>query len=34
VTSNYNIEECYPESQDNLPLKRRFKVHHYEEKIM
>lgn len=26
VLSNYTIEECFPESQDNLPLKRRFKV--------
>lgn len=29
ITSNYSIEECYPEVQDSAPLKRRFKCHHY-----
>lgn len=26
VLSNYTIEECFPQEQDHLPLKRRFKV--------
>lgn len=30
VTSNYSIEECYPEKQDSEPLRRRFKVIVYE----
>jgi len=29
VTSNYTIEECFPNVQDHLPLKRRFKVKHF-----
>lgn len=29
VTSNYTIEECFPNPQDHLPLKRRFKVKHF-----
>lgn len=30
VTSNYTIEECYPEPQDHEPLKRRFTTHIYK----
>lgn len=33
ITSNYSIEECYPEPQDHLPLKRRFKLHLYRDKL-
>lgn len=29
VTSNYTIDECFPNPQDSLPLKRRFKVVHF-----
>lgn len=29
VTSNYTIEECFPDPQDHLPLLRRFKVKHF-----
>lgn len=29
VTSNYTIDECFPNPQDNGPLKRRFKVVHF-----
>jgi len=29
VTSNYSIEECFPNEQDYKPLKRRFKVTHF-----
>lgn len=29
VTSNYTIDECFPNAQDNGPLKRRFKVVHF-----
>lgn len=27
VTSNYSIQECFPEEQDYIPLKRRFTEH-------
>lgn len=30
VLSNYSIEECFPECQDALPLRRRFKVVQFE----
>lgn len=30
VLSNYTIEECFPEPQDSLPLRRRFKVVQFE----
>ncbi|AUM61744.1 Rep [uncultured virus] len=30
VTSNYTIEECFPLQQDHAPLKRRFKVTHFD----
>lgn len=30
VLSNYTIEECFPECQDSLPLRRRFKVVQFE----
>lgn len=30
VLSNYKIEECFPDVQDHLPLKRRFKVVHFD----
>jgi len=33
VTSNYTIEECFPNSQDWKPLKRRFKVTHFDSLI-
>lgn len=29
VLSNYTIDECFPNEQDSLPLKRRFKVVHF-----
>lgn len=29
VTSNYTIDECFPNPQDAEPLKRRFKVMHF-----
>lgn len=31
VTSNWSIEDIYPEPQNHEPLKRRFQVHHYTE---
>lgn len=31
VTSNYSIREIFPNSQDHLPLERRFKVIHITE---
>lgn len=30
VTSNYSIEECFPNPKDHLPLKRRFKCIRFE----
>lgn len=30
VLSNYTIEECFPEGQDSLPIRRRFKVVQFE----
>lgn len=30
VLSNYTIEECFPEAQDSIPLRRRFKVVQFE----
>lgn len=33
VTSNYTIEECFPQQQDWEPLKRRFKVTHFNHTI-
>lgn len=29
VTSNYTIDECFPQTQDAEPIKRRFKVVHF-----
>lgn len=29
ITSNYTIEECFPERQQYEPLKRRFTIHHH-----
>lgn len=29
VTSNYTIQECFPNEQDHKPLQRRFKVKHF-----
>nr|QKI29034.1 Rep [Lactuca sativa CRESS virus] len=29
ITSNYTIEECFPDEQVLLPLQRRFKTHHF-----
>ena len=31
VTSNYSIQDVYPDERDWKPLERRFTVHHYEE---
>lgn len=31
VTSNYSIEECFPDAADHLPLKRRFQVLHFTD---
>lgn len=33
VTSNYTIDQCFPNSQDSLPLKRRFKQVHFPANI-
>lgn len=30
VTSNFTMEQCFPRSEDLLPLKRRFKVVHWQ----
>lgn len=31
VLSNYTIDQCFPNEEDALPLKRRFKVRHFPE---
>jgi len=34
VTSNWTIEECYPEPQDYTAIRRRFAVHHHPGSIV
>jgi len=34
VTSNYSMEECFPNPEDLYPLKRRFKVTHFNVPLM
>lgn len=31
VTSNYSIQECFPDPSDHLPLLRRFQVTHFDD---
>lgn len=33
VTSNYTVEECWDQPQDNEPIRRRLTVHHYEKQL-